>query len=134
MGLKYLIDSNIILSVASGRLPLSQILEIDRLISDSEVAYSTITYIEAFSKIYDPIKVLISLHSYFKLLTELPLTCQIAQITIEFRKHSKRKLLDCIVAASAYHHGVTLISLDQDFSKIDGLSWVTPDALLTDRA
>jgi predicted nucleic acid-binding protein len=134
MGLKYLFDSNIILSVDSGRLPLSQILEIDRLISDSEVANSTITYIEAFAKINVPIKELISLHSYFKLLIELPLASQIAQITIEFRKNSKRKLLDCIVAASAYHHGLTLISLDQEFSKIDGLSWVTPDALLTDRS
>lgn len=57
----------------------------------------------------------------------LPLSDEIAARTIEIRQQIKIKLPDGIVAASALHHGVTLVTRNiSDFKKIPGLVVINP--------
>ncbi len=46
---------------------------------------------------------------------------EIKELTIEFRRKSKLKLPDSMVAASAYYSKLPLLAADTDFRKIDEL-------------
>ena len=45
----------------------------------------------------------------------------IKNLTIDFRKNSKLKLPDSIIAATAYHHRLPLLTADKIFKTVDDL-------------
>ena len=60
-------------------------------------------------------------------LVELPLTSEVAERTIQLRKHLKIKVPDAIIAATAVEYSLQLITRNTaDFSRIEALKLVNP--------
>jgi len=60
-------------------------------------------------------------------LVELPLTLEIAERTIQLRKHFKIKVPDAIIAATALEYSLQLITRNTaDFSNIEALRLANP--------
>lgn len=60
-------------------------------------------------------------------LREIPLNDTVTALAINIRQHRKVKIPDAIVAATAIHLSLPLVSRDiRDFSNIEGVSVINP--------
>jgi len=111
-GIKYLLDTNIIIGLYQHQPMILGVL-IAKKIKIQECAYSAITRMELLSyHAITPvdkqaIELLLSRMSY------LAITPAIENETIEFRHCHKTKLPDSIIAATAQHHQLELLTLDK---------------------
>ena len=111
-GIKYLLDTNIVIGLLQRDLIVLDILQ-DRQIQISECAYSAITRMEllSFPSITPTEKEAIVF--LLSRMTYLTITPVIENETISFRYTHKTKLPDSIIAATTKHHGLELVTLDK---------------------
>src|SRR5437773_1520237 len=105
----YLLDSNAIIDIAANRLPASSYLKLRKIVQDLAFV-SVISRIEVMGFIGDAAEML-ACEGLLGELLEISLSETIVQKTIELRKtHSKIKLPDLIIAATALEYNLQLIT------------------------
>ncbi len=110
-GARFLLDTNIVIGLLSRSEPVISLLT-QRQVAIMQCAFSAITRMELLSyhclKPADrqTIEQLLSRMKY------LPITSAIEDATIAFRQKHKGKLPDAIIAATADHHQLELLTLD----------------------
>ena len=123
MGKGYLIDSNAIIDFFKETLPESGI----KFLSNIDPIISIITFIEIFSNVKADEKEIEELQNFCNIATIYNLNNEIAALTIELRKNYKIKLPDALIAATALHYNLILITRNTaDFVKIERLEIKNP--------
>ena len=123
MGKRYLIDSNVIIDYLNGVLPERG----KELLFAAEPIISIITQIEisGYSKLSELDKIKIS--ELIRSATIYDVDQQIATKTILIREDRKIKLPDALIAATALHYNLTLVTRNvSDFDGIETLSVINP--------
>jgi predicted nucleic acid-binding protein len=126
----YLIDSDWLVDYL-GNDPAA-IAHIDPLIPDG-VAISIITYMEAYQgtlRKADPTRAAAELAAFLGQAPVLPLSLEVAQRCAQLReelsrqrKRTRSRALDLLIAATALHYGLTLVTRNRDdYQDIDGLT------------
>jgi len=117
MGLKYLLDSNVIIDYFGDRLP--QIT--GDIIENSEIFAASISQIEVLGFKMDA-EIELNFLDFFSTVINFELDEQIINQSIQIRKFKKIKLGDAIIAATALVHDLTLITRNlSDFKGIEKL-------------
>jgi len=117
MGLKYLLDSNVIIDYFGDRLP--QIT--GDIIENSEIFAASISQIEVLGFKMDA-EIELNFLDFFSTVINFELDEQIINQSIQIRKFKKIKLGDAIIAATALVHDLTLITRNlNDFKGIEKL-------------
>ena len=111
-GIKYLLDTNIIIGMYQKNAEILALLQLKKLLI-SECAYSSITRIEllSFPMISEMEKVAIK--TLLNRMTRLSISSEVEDETIAFRHLYKSKLPDSIIAATAKYHQIELLTLDK---------------------
>ena len=123
MGQRYLIDSNSVIDFLNSSLPKTGI----DLLLNVEPVISIISQIEIFSKQNIPPNELEALNAFVVNSIIYPVDETIAIKTIALRSVNKIKLADAIIAATALHYKLTLITHNtSDFINIKGLRLIDP--------
>lgn len=114
-GNRLFVDTNILLYFLKGEK------EVIEIISGKDLVISFITELEllSFPKISPNSENTIK--GLLKNCIIVDLTSEIKEITIEFRRKSKLKLPDSIVAATAYFNKLPLLTADKQFHTLDEL-------------
>lgn len=114
-GNKLFVDTNILLYFLDGDQ------EVIEMISDKELVISFINELEllSFPKISADSEETIK--GLLKNCTIVDITQEIKDLTIEFRRKSKLKLPDAIVAATAFYLQLPLLTADKQFRKVEEL-------------
>ena len=116
-GIDFLVDTNILIYIHEGRS------EVEPFIYYS-LAIASITEIEllGYSKITSPeekkLRLLINDCSVIELIPE------IKELAIKLKREFKLKTPDAIIAATALHLNVTIVTADKGFNKIPQLSLI----------
>jgi predicted nucleic acid-binding protein len=114
-GNRLFVDTNILLYFLKGDQ------EVIEMVSDKDLIISFITELEllSFPKISPDSEKTIK--GLLKNCLIIDLSPEIKDLTIEFRRKSKLKLPDSIVAATAYYHKLPLLTADKQFRTIEEL-------------
>jgi len=110
---RYLLDTNAIIYLVSGRLVFP--------LPDGQYSVSIITEIELLSFSGISAEEEQKIRDLLLLLDRVHLTDAVRDETIRLRRKNRLKLPDAIIAASALIQGAVLLTNDQAFSSIDGL-------------
>ncbi|HAQ19315.1 MAG TPA: nucleotide-binding protein [Prolixibacteraceae bacterium] len=122
MGKSYLLDTNAILDFMGDKLP-AKARAIFSQIVDDQINISVINKIEilCFSFVEQDLIDFVNYSNVF------PLDDHIVTKTIEIRRlYKKIKLPDAIIASTALHYDLILITNDKDFENINGLKVESP--------
>jgi predicted nucleic acid-binding protein len=122
---QFLIDSNVVIDYLSAKMPAKGMAFMNEIV-DNIPKISVISKIEVLGFSAPP--------SHYKLLEDfmdvsviIPVTEEVASITILLRKQVRIKTPDAIIAATALHHNMILIARNSsDFAGIDGLKIIDP--------
>lgn len=111
MKLDYLIDTNILISLFND--------ELSEPIPNGSLGYSIITEIElrSFSRLGKDEEILIQ--TSLKNLSQILLTADIAEKSIQLRRQYRLKTPDAIIVASAWDCEAILLSNDRQLAQID---------------
>jgi predicted nucleic acid-binding protein len=114
-GVNYLLDTNIIIGLYEHTPSILALLQ-TKQIKANECAYSAITRIELLS--YPALTPLDkqAIEALLKRMNYLAITSAIEDETIEFRRIQKTKLPDSIIAATAKHYQLELLTLDKQLA------------------
>jgi len=118
MGMRYLLDTNVIIDFMAKNLPKDSQNKIAEIIDD-EANISLITKIEllSFSNVEQEVADFVSCSNVFTLNDD------VVNKTIELRRKHKKKLPDTIITATAITHKLTLVTRNvADFKNFDSLS------------
>jgi len=109
-GIKYLLDTNIIIGFVQRNPVVLDLLSTKRI---DQCAYSAVTRMEllSFNGMSSIEKQ--AIESLLKRMTDLEITRAIENETIEFRLQHQTKLPDSIIAATAKYHQLELVTLDK---------------------
>ena len=120
-GISFLADTNALIYLLNGNSCMSPYLE-------KTLAVSVISEMELLSYSGISKKDEENIKALFNDCTELPISTEIKEKTIEIRKKYKTKLPDAIVAASAIVCDIPLITADKGFRQITELKleFITP--------
>ncbi len=117
-----LLDSNIVIYAAT-----TQRDELIRLIGDSEVAVSIVTYIEVLGYQGLDEKQERFCEGFFNTVSTLSLSDEIANRAVKLRQQRRMSLGDAIIAATALEHDLTLVTRNvRDFRWINELTLLDP--------
>lgn len=122
----YLIDTNVIIDLFEGRLPLNAAIWVDNLVISGNATVSVINKIEllGFNALPETYENLINL---INMCTVLSLNDAVVDETIALKKIKKIKLPDAIIAATALVHNLKIVSHNTaDFKNITGLTCLDP--------
>lgn len=111
-GIKYLLDTNFVLGLLKATPEVVAIVSSRGLIA-SDCAYSAVTRMEllGYSGLTAQEVQLIS--NRLSMFMYLPITLAIEDVAIAIRRSRKVKLPDAIIASTAQHHGLELLTLDK---------------------
>ncbi len=114
-GNKLFVDTNILLYFLRGED------EVVEMISDKELVISFITELDllSFPKISAKSEEVIK--GLLKNCLVIDMSQEIKDLTIEFRKKSKLKLPDSIIAATSFYFKLPLLTADKQFRKVEEL-------------
>lgn len=116
-GVKYLLDSNIIIGLYQHNPTILGLLK-SKQVKINECAYSSITRMELLSyPAITPIETQ-AIESLLSRMTYLAITTDIENETIKFRLNKKTKLPDAILAATTLHHQLELLTMDKQLANI----------------
>ncbi|MFD1470525.1 type II toxin-antitoxin system VapC family toxin [Hymenobacter caeli] len=128
MGAEYLADSNAVIDLVLGRLPLVSAGWLDQRLNQQLVAVFVITRIELLTKT-EPASEYAFMQSFVQSVEVLPFDEPVVQQTIRLRQQHRIKLPDAIIAATALVHGLALLTRNTaDFQRVAGLVVVDPHA------
>ena len=126
MGAQYLADTNVIIDLVLGRLPVASATWLDAQLMAQQVAVSVITRIELLGKLV-PAPEAAFLQSFVQSVNVLSLDEAVIQQTIRLRQQYRVKLPDAIIAATALTPGLPLLTRNVgDFRTITGLVVLDP--------
>lgn len=110
-GVKFLLDTNMLIGLLSHNKAVNHLLTAKQ-VNITQCAFSAITRMELLS--YHSLKETDKENIVFvlNLMHYLPITSVIEDTTIAFRQKNKSKLPDAIIAATAVHHQLELLTLD----------------------
>ncbi len=111
-GLKFLLDTNIVIGLLSRSAPVTALLTQKQVVV-TECAFSAITRMEllSFHGLNGTDRQ--TIEALLKRMRYLPITAEIEDLTIAHRQQHRGKLPDAIIAATAVHHQLTLLTLDE---------------------
>jgi predicted nucleic acid-binding protein len=125
MGKKYLLDSNVIIGYLAAKIPQVNMKIVSEMI-DQIPNISVISQIEML-RFNDTPENEVILENFINASIIYPLSNSVVKRTIELCKHSKIKLPDAIIAATAITEGFTLVTRNtSDFNKISNLELFDP--------
>lgn len=117
---KLLLDSNIIIGVAKGRFPVSQLEKPALIVSE-------ITRLEIFGYHKLQLQEERLLHQFFRNIDCLPISKNIIDQAISFRKQKKMSIGDAIIAATAISNKLPLATANiKDFKHLEDLEIINP--------
>ena len=126
MGAGYLADTNVVIDLVLGRLPVAGAMWLDTQLTAQQVAISVITRIELLGKLV-PAPEAAFLQSFVESVEVLPLDEPVIAQTIHLRQQHRVKLPDAIIAATALAHGLPLLTRNgKDFAGVAGLVVLDP--------
>jgi predicted nucleic acid-binding protein len=114
-GIKYLLDTNVIIGLYQHNAAILGLLQ-SKQVKINECAYSSITRMELLSYpaiTQAEVKVI---ESFLVLMTYLAITPDIENETIKFRLTNRIKLPDAILAATANHHQLVILTMDKQLA------------------
>ena len=121
MGARYLADTNTIIDLVVGRLPVASSSWLEQQLEQQAVAISVITRIELLTKT-EPAAEYATMQTFVQSVAVLPLDEPVTQQTIRLRQQHRVKLPDAIIAATALAHGIPLLTRNgRDFQTLAGL-------------
>ena len=115
-GNKLFVDTNILLYFLKGEP------EVIEMISDKNLVISFITELELLSFPRISTDSENTIKGLLNNCTVIDINSEIKELSIEFRKKSKLKLPDSIIAASAFYTKLPLLTADKQFRTVKGLS------------
>ncbi|HET8810205.1 MAG TPA: type II toxin-antitoxin system VapC family toxin [Flavobacteriaceae bacterium] len=120
-GNKLLADTNILLYFLKGNP------EVIEMLNNKEIVVSFITELEllCFPEITDHSDKII--RGLLKNCSVIELNPEIKELAIEFRRKSRLKLPDSIIAATAFYLQLPLITADHHFRKVEALNLIFYD-------
>jgi len=127
MGIKHLLDTNIVIYFLQKQFPLSAEQFVDNILEHSKPAISTISEIELLCWRTDKEEDINILKGFIKAIIVFELEKEIRIKTVEIRKAYKIKLPDAIIAATALIYDLSLVTRNtKDFKNIEGLKIINP--------
>jgi len=121
----FLLDSNAIIYYLNRQLPAEGKAFIDQLTVEG-ASYSVMTRLEVLGSRM-PADQRHRAESMLFLFTELAVVDAIVDLAIALRSTIRIKSIDALIAATAHHHNLTLITRNsKDFEAIAGLSLINP--------
>lgn len=121
MGASYLADTNAVIDLVVGRLPLASAGWFDAQLAAQQVAISVIPRIELLTKT-QPVSEYAFMQAFVQSVHLLSLAEAVVQYTIRLRQQHRIKLPDAIITATTLGHGLPLLTRNvADFQMISGL-------------
>ena len=117
MGQGYLIDSNVIIDYFNGLLPETG----RKFLDEISPAISVITQVEIFGSKNISADEYFKLQGFVEVALIYPVDQSIASIAINLKKKHSIKLADSLIAATAIHYNLTLITRNISDFKIEEL-------------
>lgn len=121
--MKYLLDSNVLIYAAQ---PTPSFARLRQWVQDPDAAVSALSQVEVLG--FHSLEAQDEL--FFRLalagLRQLAVTIAVLQRAVWVRQQFRLKTPDAIIAATALEHGLTLVTADQDFTKISSLLVIDP--------
>lgn len=126
MGAGYVADTNVIIDLVVGRLPVTAANWLEQQLGWQAVAISVVTRIELLTKT-EPASEYATMQAFVQSVAVLPLDEPVIQQTIRLRQQHRIKLPDAIIAATALAHGLPLLTRNtSDFGAVPGLLVLNP--------
>ena len=119
-GNKILLDTNAFIYFFEGRSTIT-----DLVVNTPEICFSAISEIELLSATHLTPTEIDSIKAFLLLCQRVELTTEIIDQTIMIRRQYRFKVPDAIIAASALHLKIPLVSADTDFQKVTGLTLIS---------
>lgn len=119
-GNKILLDTNAFIYFFEGRNTIT-----DLVVNTPEIYFSAISEIELLSATHLTPNEIDSIKAFLLLCQRVELTTDIIDQTIMIRRQYRFKVPDAIIAASALHLKIPLVSADTDFQKVTGLTLIS---------
>ena len=119
-GIKLLADTNAFIYLLNGHPSLEPLLE-------STWLFSFITEIELLGKPDITASEIKKVKSLLAACIKVPYTEAINEKAIMLKQRQKLKIPDAIIAATAIHQGIPLLTFDKDFTKIEEVDLVLPE-------
>ncbi|MCB0174219.1 MAG: type II toxin-antitoxin system VapC family toxin [Anaerolineae bacterium] len=119
-GNKILLDTNAFIYFFEGRSTIT-----DLVVNTPEIYFSAISEIELLSATHLTPTEIDSIKAFLLLCQRVELTTEIIDQTIMIRRQYRFKVPDAIIAASALHLKIPLVSADTDFQKVTGLTLIS---------
>ena len=101
----YLIDTNIIIYYLEGEQAAISFLRTHR----GQLAISSITWMEVLSYPFSEDEEQV-VQAFLKEFRQIEIYCPVMELSVEARRTKKMKLPDAIIAASAVHYDLTLVT------------------------
>ncbi len=123
---EYLLDTNILIYYFADTIPKKEVSKIEEIFRTS-FNISIITKIELLGWEKHTEEGFEKAREFISFANVIPLTDEIADLTIDKRKESKIKLPDAVIAATTLHNNLILVTRnDKDFNGIKGLEIYNP--------
>jgi predicted nucleic acid-binding protein len=119
-GNRILLDTNAFIYFFEGQGKITNLV-----VSTPEIYFSAISEIELLSASHLTQSEMDSIKAFLSLCHRVELTSEIIDQTIMIRRQYHFKIPDGVIAASALHLHMPLVSADTDFKKIAGLTLIS---------
>jgi predicted nucleic acid-binding protein len=119
-GNKILLDTNAFIYFFEGQSKITNLV-----ISTPEIYFSAISEIELLSASHLTQSEIDAIKAFLSLCQRIEITSEIIDQTIMIRRQYHFKIPDAVIAASALHLQMPLVSADTDFKKIVGLTLIS---------
>lgn len=119
-GNRILLDTNAFIYFFEGRSNITNLV-----VNTPEIYYSAISEIELLSATHLTQKEIDLIKDFLSLCHRVELTSEIIERTVTIRRQCHLKIPDAIIAASAFHLEVPLVSADTGFQKVTGLTLIS---------
>lgn len=111
-GLKYLLDTNIIIGMYQHSLAVIDLMR-SKQVHISQCAYSAVTRMELLSFPGITPTEEVSIHALLNRMARLSITPDVEEQAISFRRRHRTKLPDAIIGATASVHDLELLTMDK---------------------
>lgn len=119
-GNKILLDTNAFIYFFEGQNKITHLV-----VNTPEIYFSAISEIELLSASHLTQSEMDSIKAFLSLCHRVELISEIIDQTIMIRRQYRFKIPDAVIAASALHLQMPLVSADTDFKKIAGLTLIS---------
>jgi predicted nucleic acid-binding protein len=119
-GNKILLDTNAFIYFFEGQSKITNLV-----VNTPEIYFSAISEIELLSASHLTQSEMDSIKAFLSLCQRVELTSEVIDQTIRIRRQYRFKIPDAVIAASALHLQIPLVSADTDFKKIAALTLIS---------